>query len=111
MHTIKVELDKKETPSRSYPIFIEKGLISRGGELTGGVLRGGGRCAVITNPTVGDLYLAPVIESLKKAGFDAVTIEIPDGEEYKNLTQVSLIYDRLLEARLDQDPAVHRVGA
>ena len=110
MHTIKVELDKEEKPSRSYPIFIERGLISRVGELTAGVLPGGGRCAVITNPTVGDLYLAPVIESLKKAGFDAVTIEIPDGEEYKNLTQVSLIYDRLLEARLDRDSAIVGLG-
>lgn len=109
MHTIRVELDKSQAVSRSYPIFIERGLISRVGELMAGVLPGG-RCAVITNPTVGDLYLALVIESLKKAGFDAVTIEIPDGEEYKNLTQVSLIYDRLLEARLERDCAIVALG-
>ncbi|MFZ3072145.1 MAG: 3-dehydroquinate synthase [Thermodesulfobacteriota bacterium] len=109
MHTIKVELDIEEKPSRSYPIFIERGLISKVGETMIGVLPGG-RCAVVTNPTVGDLYLAPVIESLKKAGFDAITIEIPDGEEYKNLTQVSFIYDRLLEARLERDSAIIALG-
>lgn len=109
MHTMRVELDKEEKPSRSYPIFIERGLISKVGELMKEASLSG-RCAVITNPTVGDLYLAPVIESLKKAGLDAVTIEIPDGEEYKNLTQVSLIYDRLLEARLERDSAIVALG-
>ncbi len=109
MHTMRVEFDKEEKPSRSYPIFIERGLISKVGELMKEASLSG-RCAVITNPTVGDLYLALVIESLKKAGFDAVTIEIPDGEEYKNLTQVSLIYDRLLEARIERDSAIVALG-
>ena len=35
---------------------------------------------IVTNPTVGDLWLEPVLESLKSAGFSPNVASVPDGE-------------------------------
>ena len=48
--------------------------------------------------------------SLEGAGFLPIVIEIPDGEEYKNLTEISKVYDRLLEERLERDSAIIALG-
>ena len=44
-----------------------------------------GKAVVVTNTKVGPIYGTALIESLKSEGFKPVLMEIPDGEEYKNL--------------------------
>src|SRR3989304_1667762 len=104
MREIRVELDKK-APDRSYPIFIERGLLDKvGGRMRRLGLKGA--CALVTNPTVGALYSERVLNSLRKAGFSPTVVTVPDGEKYKTLEEVSRIYDRLLEEKLERESSL-----
>ncbi|MEE8162437.1 MAG: 3-dehydroquinate synthase [Anaerolineae bacterium] len=97
------------TPTGSYGIHLGKGLLARVGELARQQgLRG--RVALVTNRTVHDLYAATVIESLRKAGFEPAICQVPDGEAYKTLDTVGLLYDQFIEGRLDRYGAVLALG-
>src|SRR4051794_35068223 len=93
MQTLNVNLGE-----RSYPIHIGEGILAQAGEFLAQVgLRG--KVAVITNPTVAQLYLDPVYDALKSSGFDVRPVLIPDGEGHKNLNTLTTIYDRLIDER------------
>ncbi len=102
--TVTVELGE-----RSYPIVIGTGVLDEVGPRLGAVLSSR-QAAVISNPTVGKLYSNRVVGSLHAAGFRTTSVEIPDGEEHKNLAWLTFIYDRLLDARLDRSSAVLALG-
>jgi 3-dehydroquinate synthase len=101
--TVTVELG-----DRSYPIQIGSGLLADIGTRLA-TLRYGS-AAVITNPTVSKLYLDTVLNALHQAAIRTTVIEIPDGEEHKNLAWLAFIYDRLVEARLDRTSPLLALG-
>ena len=68
------------------------------------------KVAIVSNTTVRPLYGEVVSNSLKKAGFDVVTVTIPDGEEYKDLLRVEYIYNELLKAKLDRSSSLVALG-
>ncbi|MHB8059019.1 MAG: 3-dehydroquinate synthase [Desulfuromonadaceae bacterium] len=93
----------------SYDIVIEPGALASIGERCRSVgLKG--MAVVITNPTVAALYGAAVHESLEGAGYSVASIEMPDGEEYKNSTTLNRIYDDLLSAGVDRGSFVVALG-
>jgi 3-dehydroquinate synthase len=98
-----------ELGSRSYPIHVGAGLRHGIGTRLR-ALAAGPRVAVVTTTTVAGLYADEVCRSLATAGFQPVTIVIPDGEEHKNLATLATIYDRLIEARLDRGATVIALG-
>ncbi|MBI5233936.1 MAG: 3-dehydroquinate synthase [Deltaproteobacteria bacterium] len=104
MRTVRVELAE-----RSYPIYIRRGIIESAGSI---MKKAGlkGKAAVVTNPVVKKLFLKPLVDSLKNEGFDVCVIEVPDGEEYKTLENVSLIYDRLIEERMERTSPIIALG-
>jgi 3-dehydroquinate synthase len=104
MEKIRVELAE-----RSYNIFIGSSILEGIGEALSHIGLSP-RLALISNPTVFSLYGEPVSASIKRAGFDLVTVIIPDGEEYKNLAQVQHIYDQLLGHKLDRSSALIALG-
>jgi 3-dehydroquinate synthase len=65
---------------------------------------------LITNPTVDDLYGERVRASLAAAGFQTATIQVPDGEEHKNLAWLAFVYEKLIEARLDRGSTAVALG-
>ena len=69
-----------------------------------------GRCAVVTNPTVGGHHLPALVAALTDAGFEPVVFQVPDGEAYKTLATVGDLYDRLAEARLARSEPVIALG-
>lgn len=98
-----------KTPNGAYPIFLGDGLLDRVGEL----LRDrqlAARCAVVTNPTVGALYAARVLNSLRANGFTPTQIEIPDGEQYKSQETVSSLYNRFIAAKLERRSPILALG-
>ena len=104
METLAVNLG-----ARSYPIHVGEGILSRAGELLR--LAGlQGRIAIVTNPTVAQLYLAPVHDALQQAGFEVTPVLVPDGEEHKNLASLSTIFDRLIQERFDRKSCVLALG-
>ncbi|MEW6068747.1 MAG: 3-dehydroquinate synthase [Nitrospirota bacterium] len=104
MENIKVELGE-----RSYDISIGSNILDGIGEK----LKSFGfspKIAIISNPTVFSLYGKCVADSIKSAGFSLLTVNIPDGEQYKNLTTLQQIYDELLKFRLDRKSALIALG-
>ena len=94
---------------RSYPIYVGAGILARAGEfLQAAGLRG--KVAVVSNSTVAKLYIEPVNEALTRAGFEVVTMLIPDGEEHKNLDSLAMIYDRRVRARFERKSIILALG-
>jgi len=98
-----------ELGNRAYPIVIGGHVLEELGTRLAAHL-GAGAAAVVTNRTIGGLYLARVQESLRAAGFEVTAVEIPDGEEHKSLASLSEIYDRLLAARLERGSPIVALG-
>jgi 3-dehydroquinate synthase len=69
-----------------------------------------GKVAVITNPTVAQLYLDAVHDSLSAAGFDVTPVLIPDGEQHKDLQSLSVIYDQLISERFERRSCILALG-
>jgi len=96
-------------PSGEYAVHLGRGLLAQVGRLLRA--RGlSGQVALVTNSTVGELYAAAAVESLDKAGFQATTFAMPDGEAYKTLETTRALYDHFIEARLDRNGAVLALG-
>ncbi|MEW6272734.1 MAG: 3-dehydroquinate synthase [Thermodesulfobacteriota bacterium] len=94
---------------RSYAIHVGQNLLPSLGERMR-ALGLGERVAIVTNPVVDGLYGERVRAALQKAGFDAVTIQIPDGEEHKNLAWLAFVYEKLVEARLERGSVLLALG-
>jgi 3-dehydroquinate synthase len=103
MQEIRVELGE-----RSYDIFIGSGAL----DALADRLKDSrfSRIAIISNPTVYGIYGSALSDSLKKAGFEAPVIIIPDGEEYKELLWAYYIYGELLAQKLDRASALIALG-
>ena len=93
MQTLTVDLD-----ARSYPIFIGKELLGRP-ELVEPYVTGH-QVLLVTNETVAPLYLEKARRAFAK--FECETVILPDGEKYKNLETLNLIFDTLLEKRFER---------
>lgn len=101
MKTLHVDL-----ADRSYPIFIGEGLLDNA-ELLLPYIKGGS-VLVVTNTTVSPLYLDKVTRHL--SGLKYSVVELPDGEEHKNLDTLNSIYTHLLEHRLDRNTTLIALG-
>lgn len=101
MRTLKLNLAEK-----SYPIYIGQDLLSQGELLTKYV--GGKQVMIVTNTTVAPLYLERVKSLLGE--YQVSEVVLPDGEEYKTLDTVNLIFSALLEARFDRSCTLIALG-
>lgn len=101
METINVDLG-----DRSYPIFIGSGLLSKAELITDYIK--GSSVAVVTNETVGPLYLERVQTLLKEKRQTASVL--PDGEQHKTLDTVNTVFTDLLENRLDRQTTLIALG-
>ncbi|MFQ5850504.1 MAG: 3-dehydroquinate synthase [Candidatus Binatia bacterium] len=104
MRTLTVNLG-----DRSYPIHLGEGLLPRSGDL---LKRAGftDKVGIITNPTLAELFLKPVQESLSRSGFRVTPLLVPEGEEHKNLKSLSSIYDRLISERFERSSSLIALG-
>lgn len=104
MQKIRVELGE-----RSYNIIIDSHILDGIGEELKG-FEFSPPIAIISNPTVYGLYGERVHVSIKNAGFDTITVIIPDGEEYKDLLWAQHIYGELLKHGLDRASTLIALG-
>ncbi|GAA5235903.1 3-dehydroquinate synthase [Verticiella sediminum] len=88
-----------QTPGGSYPIHIGPGRLDA---LTASVPADVTAIALVTNPVVGGLYGERVARALAASGKRVLRIELPDGEAHKDWSTLNLIFDALLENRLDR---------
>ncbi len=101
---LKVGLDQ-----RSYPIWIGEGILERIDEALDSV-HFSRRIGIVCNPTVAELYLCRVQEALEKSGYSCSLIEIPDGEQFKTLETLELIYNALIRQGFDRGCGLLALG-
>ncbi len=101
METLRVELG-----SRSYPIFIGKGLLAEHALFEQHVQARD--LLVVSNTVVAPLYLHALQTSLQPKR--VVATLLPDGESHKTLTNVARILDVLVANRFGRDCAVIALG-
>jgi len=68
------------------------------------------RIALVTDTTVGPLYLAQVQTQLTAFGFQVLPITVPAGEKSKSLAQTALLYEQLLTAGFNRGDGVIALG-
>ncbi len=109
--------DKKPAPEcvrvdlgdRSYDILIGPGLIEAAGQAIAGRL-GKVRAAIITDETVGGLYLEALQGTLAEAGIEAHAISMKAGEPTKSFDALQTVVDGILAARLERGDVVIALG-
>lgn len=101
MQTLTVDLGV-----RSYPIHIGQGLLHHPGLVTGQIR--GRQVMVVTNTTIAPLYLDTVTGMF--GALDVESVELPDGEQYKNLDTLNTIFDALLQNRFNRDCTLVALG-
>lgn len=102
MQTLHVELG-----DRRYPIFIGSDLNPR--NLLEPYIHGQ-QVMIVSNTTVAPLYLTTYVAALEALGKKVATCILPDGEKYKNIEYLNLIFDALLEAGFNRDATVLALG-
>ena len=102
MQTLYVELGE-----RRYPIFI-------GSDLDPNALLEpyihGRQVMIVSNETVAPLYLARYVAAIEALGKTVATCILPDGEKYKNIEHLNLIFDALLASGFNRDCTVLALG-
>ena len=69
-----------------------------------------GRCAIICDSNVAQLFARCVSKSLVSSGFRPILITIPAGEKSKTLEQAGAICDQMIAAELDRQSFVVGLG-
>ena len=95
-----------ELGDRSYPIHIGADLLQQG-TLLDPHLKSDQVC-IVTNETVAPLYLAKVEAALGTRKIASVIL--PDGEQYKTLDTVAVIYDKLLDLNFSRSATLIALG-
>jgi len=101
MNTLTVDLGE-----RSYPIYIGQALLGTPDLLTQHI--GSRQVMVVSNETIAPLYLQAVLDRL--ADFTTATVILPDGEQYKTLDTLNMIFSALLEHRFNRDCTLVALG-
>jgi 3-dehydroquinate synthase len=70
----------------------------------------GDKVLIVTNETVGPLYLDRVADALREAGKTVFTVVLPDGEQFKSVACLGTIWDACLEHRLDRKSTLVALG-
>ncbi len=80
------------TSSKSYNIYVGKGILSLAGEIIK-KLDFSGKIMIVTDDKVAPIYLETVKNSIEGAGLNVFTTILPSGEEHKNMDSVMKIYE------------------
>jgi 3-dehydroquinate synthase len=65
---------------------------------------------IVSNETVAPLYLARYVAAIEALGKTVATCILPDGEKYKNIEHLNLIFDALLASGFNRDCTVLALG-
>jgi len=101
MHTLTVQLG-----DRSYPIHIGQGLLGSTSLMSPHIR--GRQVLVVSNATIAPLYLEPVLGMF--TDYEVTTVVLPDGEQFKNLETLNIIYTELLEHRFNRGCTLVALG-
>lgn len=103
MITIKVKL--KQNP---YNIYLGKGILFKIGDILKNKITGE-KVLIISNKKIFKLHGEKIIKGVKKY-FKYKVLLLPDGERYKNLETVNLIYKNCLKFEMDRHSCIIAFG-
>lgn len=92
---------------RSYPIFISAGLLDSSAQISPYIE--GDEVMLVTNNTINELYgdkIRALLGKVKKVD----SVVLPDGEAFKNLDTLNLIFDALLEQKHNRKTTLVALG-
>jgi 3-dehydroquinate synthase len=101
MKTLNLDLGEK-----SYPIYIGQQLLANPDLLVQHIK--GKQVMIVSNTIVAPLYLKKVKSLL--TGFEVKTVILPDGEQYKTLETLNLIFTQLLQKTFDRTCTLIALG-
>jgi 3-dehydroquinate synthase len=104
-----VKIVNVDLGSRSYPIYIENGILDSLEEI---FLRHQlpKKLAIITDTNVRTLYADDIARRLKERKYDVHVLEVPPGEASKNLQVMDYVCEGLINARLDRKSPIIALG-
>lgn len=95
--------------SRPYNVIIERGSLSRSGELISAVTKSK-KAVIVTDDNVDRLYSRTLLDSLEKSGIQADVFVFPHGEQSKDLRVLGEIFDFLCEKRITRSDFLIALG-
>ena len=104
MQTISVPLQ-----NRSYPIWIEKGLLTNLPELLK-PMNQGQKWVIFSQNEIISLYGNSLCKGLKSAGFQVELVVLPDGEKAKSLNELEEIFSQLIGMDCDRSSTFLALG-
>ena len=104
MQTISVPLQ-----NRSYPIWIEKGLLTKLPELLK-PMNQGQKWVIFSQNEIISLYGNSLYKGLKSAGFQVELVVLPDGEKAKSLNELEGIFFQLIGMDCDRSSTFLALG-
>ena len=104
MQTISVPLQ-----NRSYPIWIEKGLLTNLPELLK-PMNQGQKWVIFSQNEIISLYGNSLCKGLKSAGFQVELVVLPDGEKAKSLNELEGIFSQLIGMDCDRSATFLALG-
>src|SRR5699024_3679310 len=96
-----------QTEGGHYPIHIGAGRLAHLGSMVPDDVSS---IAVISNPTIYEIYGCHVESVLEQAGKEVHVVLIPDGEEHKNWNTLNMIFDELLGGHFDRNSLIVALG-
>jgi shikimate kinase / 3-dehydroquinate synthase len=96
-------------PTTSYDVVIGDNLLARAGALMAPRLAQK-RAVIITDRTVAELHLRPLLDGLAQTAISASTIVVKGGERCKSMDTYQDVVDQLLEAGVERRTAVIALG-
>lgn len=102
MHTLHVDLD-----ARGYPVYIGRDLLADSALLAPHIA--GSQVVIVSNETVAPLYVERVKSALGARQL-VTEVVLPDGEQYKTLATLSVIFDRAMADKHNRSTTFIAVG-
>jgi 3-dehydroquinate synthase len=105
----KVERLRVELDERGYDILVGAGLIADAGETIRPLMRRK-QAVVITDATVAEAHLKPLLDSLVGAGIACHAIVLPPGEATKSLAHFGRLVDDVLACNIERGTMLVALG-
>lgn len=97
------------TNSKTYPIFINRGIIKECGKIIKKIYSGT-KVYIVTDSNVNRLYGESIIKYLKREGFETFFVEVKSGEDSKCLETLENICSSLLKGGITRGDIILNLG-
>src|SRR5208283_4909117 len=99
-----------QTPSRSYDVLVERGLLGSAVTTLREILPSGSRVFAVTSPRVRKHWGSTLTKSCNRAGPKLEVLDMPDGERSKKLSQLERLAAKLVKRGADRRSVILAFG-